>query len=681
MSTSESSSFDALRAERDLLRAVVDNVTAMLAYWDADCRCRFANAAYRAWFGVSPETLIGRHIRELLGPLYELNRPFIEAALRGEKQEFERFIPDPRGGPPRPSLAQYVPDICDGHVRGFFVLVSDISSLKKTEQELRESEARYSGIIAISPDAIISIDEAQRITMFNGGAETIFGYQREEVLGQPLGMLLPAGLRDRHRSHVEGFASGDVAARSMGARTAEIFGLRKNGEEFLAEAAISKIVAAGKPLLTVALRDISERRRAEREQQILVEAGAVLSSSLDYNQTLKTIAQLVVRNLADFCIVDIYEQPEHVRRVTVVHADPAKAAACEALAALPLERQHTLAGTALDSRQTRLMVDIGPEDWKAMAQNAEHLRLAYELDPRSVMVAPLEAPSGVLGALVFASATPRRYGARDLPLATELGRRAALAIENARLYEAAQRATKARNDVLGVVAHDVRNPLSSIELAATILHHQLSTHGFAEALPHVEALQRSGRRANRLIQDLLDATRIEAGALTVAKAPLNVSAMVTEAVDSQRLRADAADLRLDVELTRPLPVIRADRDRLLQVLENLIGNALKFTPAGGRVTVGAAPRMNNLLFWVADSGQGIAADDLPHVFDRFWQAKKAERHGAGLGLPICKGIVEAHGGRIWVESVLERGTTFYFTIPTGMASTQEAGTAASVPPA
>jgi signal transduction histidine kinase len=121
------------------------------------------------------------------------------------------------------------------------------------------------------------------------------------------------------------------------------------------------------------------------------------------------------------------------------------------------------------------------------------------------------------------------------------------------------------------------------------------------------------------------------------------------------------DLHLDV---RPdLPAAWADRDRLLQVFENLIGNAVKFTPAGGDVTVGAAPRGDEVLFWVCDSGSGIDAEDLPHVFDRFWQSSSARRHGAGLGLAIVKGLVEAHGGRVWADSAPGRGSTFFFTIP------------------
>jgi signal transduction histidine kinase len=170
---------------------------------------------------------------------------------------------------------------------------------------------------------------------------------------------------------------------------------------------------------------------------------------------------------------------------------------------------------------------------------------------------------------------------------------------------------------------------------------------------------------DRLIEDLLDVTRMEAGHLSVEPEPVATRQVVSDSVEAQEPLATAASLELRADLAGALPDVWVDRDRLLQVFENLIGNALKFTRAGGVVTVGAAPRHGGeVLFWVSDTGAGIAPDQLPHVFDRFWQSRKAGRRGAGLGLPIVKGIVEAHGGRIWAQSTPGEGSTFFFTMPT-----------------
>jgi signal transduction histidine kinase len=179
----------------------------------------------------------------------------------------------------------------------------------------------------------------------------------------------------------------------------------------------------------------------------------------------------------------------------------------------------------------------------------------------------------------------------------------------------------------------------------------------------MEAIQRAATRMNRLIQDLLDVALMESGQLSMERARVSVGELIVGAVEMQRPLAASSSLELRVDLDRDIPEIWGDRDRLLQVLENLLGNAIKFTSAGGCITTGAAARDHEVIFWVSDTGSGIASENLPYVFDPFWQATRAGRQGAGLGLPIVKGIVEAHGGRIWVESSEGRGTTISFTIP------------------
>jgi signal transduction histidine kinase len=180
---------------------------------------------------------------------------------------------------------------------------------------------------------------------------------------------------------------------------------------------------------------------------------------------------------------------------------------------------------------------------------------------------------------------------------------------------------------------------------------------------------------NRLIGDLLDVSLIEAGQLSIERARLSTGQLVADSLETQQPLASAAALEMGFDLARELPDVWGDQARLLQVLENLVGNAIKFTPPGGRITLGAGARAGEVLFWVADTGGGISPDELPHVFDRFWQARKDARKGAGLGLAITRGIVEAHGGRIWVESTLDRGSIFFFTIP--QAASLEASRSAS----
>src|SRR6185312_8016376 len=167
----------------------------------------------------------------------------------------------------------------------------------------------------------------------------------------------------------------------------------------------------------------------------------------------------------------------------------------------------------------------------------------------------------------------------------------------------------------------------------------------------------------RLIQDLLDVTKMEVSELPLARREVPAQSVLLEALESQTALIAEAGLELELEIEPDLPAISVDRDRLLQVVENVIGNSIKFTQTGGRITVGAARREHEVLFWVTDTGRGIPPEHMAHVFDRFWQAKKGEHGGVGLGLPIARGIIAAHGGRIWFESTMGRGTTCSFTIP------------------
>jgi CheY-like chemotaxis protein len=180
----------------------------------------------------------------------------------------------------------------------------------------------------------------------------------------------------------------------------------------------------------------------------------------------------------------------------------------------------------------------------------------------------------------------------------------------------------------------------------------------------VERIMRAAQRAEHLIRDLLDVSAMESGHFAIDKRLLDSTSTILAAVESQQALAASSSVIMASDLSPDLPLIEADEERLLEVLENLLGNAVKFTDAGGTVTLGAAPRGSELWIWVKDNGPGIPPEQLSHLFDRFWQGTKGDRRGAGLGLTICRGIVEAHGGRIWAESKVGAGTTVFFSLPT-----------------
>lgn len=547
----------------------------------------------------------------------------------------------------------------------------DITGRKQAEQALQLSEARAAGILAASADAIVSVDDNYRITMFNSGAEQIFGYTKEAVVGRTLDLLIPERLRARHRDHFRRFAESPATSRRMGERRLDIRGRRKNGDEFPADAAISKIEIGGARVLTVSLRDISEQVRVEQEQRFLADAGATLAASLDYDETLGRIAQLAVQDLADICIIDIVEETGEVRRLEVASLDPHMASACTRLKEVHLDRTRPhFSLAALVTKRSQLIAHMTEPLLASLAQSEEHLELLRTLSPGSVISVPLLRRDKLFGVLVLLSSrTSRSYDERDVQFAEELARRAAISIENARLYRSAQQAIRARDDVLAIVAHDLRNPLATVRLQGQVLSSYPDNPD--ETRLGGQRIERATKRMERLIEDLLDVSRLDRGRLEVEPRRLSASEILHDLAESQRPLADRSAIRLEVRDDARGVQVWADPSRIVQVLENLVGNALKFTPSGGRIEVSATAHGNVVEFSVADSGIGMTPEAARHVFDRFWQVR-ADRRGAGLGLAIAKGIVEAHQGEISVETEAGRGTRFRFTIPVARTAAKAA---------
>jgi CheY-like chemotaxis protein len=229
-----------------------------------------------------------------------------------------------------------------------------------------------------------------------------------------------------------------------------------------------------------------------------------------------------------------------------------------------------------------------------------------------------------------------------------------------RLKDTLEDAVRSRDAVLSVVAHDLRNPLNIIALAAGTVLANVQDSTLRRSM---ERIVRSAQRADRMISDLLTSSAIETGRFVIDTRPVETAELILSAIESQYTLAAAASVIVAPDLSPKLPPMEADEERMMDVLENLIGNAIKFTAPGGAITVGASHTDDQITVWVKDSGSGIAPEQLPYIFDRFWQAKEKERRGIGLGLSICKGTVEAHGGRIWAESTLGVGTTLIFTVP------------------
>jgi len=405
-------------------------------------------------------------------------------------------------------------------------------------------------------------------------------------------------------------------------------------------------------------RDDYARVSSREALRFLTRAGRVLSASLQPDQTLQRLMRLAIPRVACFAVIDLVREDGRLERLAHGHIDDARDRLLErATPFLPEEEGLDLFAQVLASRRSVLIEDT-TTGWQG--NPATHQRM-IDLGSRSAIIVPLAVRDRILGVLMLGSTrTDRRYDSQDLSLAEELARTAALALDNARLYQRAERAIAARDEVLAVVSHDLRNPVSRVRMVAELM---LERGGAPEAEQMFGIVMRAANEMNRLIGDLLDVSRIEAGRLSIELAPVDVRALLDRIEESHAGAAIEKTLQWNVERPSTPIELEVDEERMLQALGNLIANAIKFTPAGGELRVTADAVGDGVRIVVSDNGPGMTAEQLAHVFDRFWQARRGDRAGAGLGLAIARGIVEAHGGSLELQSEPGKGTRAILEVP------------------
>jgi PAS domain S-box-containing protein len=577
----------------------------------------------------------------------------------------------------------------------FTGFIRDITARKKAEEAMRESEDRYRGLVEATVEGIL-IHQGNVIIDANPSLARMFGYSLSEIIGQnAVEFLCAPEMREMLT---------DKLRREIGRRAPppyEIVGRRKDGSRIDVEITARTIPYGSGTVRVAAIRDITERKQLEQQQRELIreqearavaqhaekraaflaEASRVLSLSFDYHTTIAQLARLCVPDLADYCAVDVIEG-NGFARLGFAHSDPAREeefrSKLTSFRPEDVSPEHPVM-KALIRGESNIINPVTEEGLHAAVVNEEQYQIMRSLNPKSLITVPLIASGNIVGALTLVSSREERcYTLDDLKLAEELGRRAALAVENARLFDEAQLATRARDDMLAIVAHDLRNPLNTVFMSSQLLMELVSAAEHPSEHRQAEIIQRSAGRMNGLIQDLLEVKRIEGGNLVLETREIDPATIVSEAIEVLRPIAAASSLRLDCDIVPDMPRVRVDAPRIQQVLSNLIGNAIKFTPAGGQIVLSARRTNDEACFVVTDNGPGIAPDSLPHIFGRFWQGKRTDRRGIGLGLAIAKGIVEAHGGRIWVESQLGAGSSFYFTVPVAEHAGQVAKKASDI---
>jgi PAS domain S-box-containing protein len=612
------------------LRVLLNRIPAMIGHWDRDLRNRLANDAYLEFFGKSPEEMRGLHISRLLGPeLYEQNLPYIRRALAGETQLFDREIPLP-SGERRYTQASYVPDFADGQVRGFYVLVTDISRRRRAEQ-------RFRTLFESAPDAIVIIAADSTIRFANAQTRAIFGYPVDELVGQPVDLLIPERLRRRHGAHVAGFLA-DPHPRPMGVGL-ELRGRRRDGSEFPVEISLSPLQTDGGVLISVAIRDVSEREAAERTAQQLaaiVESsdGAIIAGSLEgtiltWNAAAERIYGYDAAEATGSCIT-------------------------------MLMRIEDRAGFDARFERVRRGESIAPYETVHVTKGAGAIDVELEIAPIRNRAHDVVGAS-IIARDITAAKREQREFERKLIESQKLEALGVLAGGIAHDF----------NNLLGVILGNTTLALASLP-AGSPLHRTLGQVD--------QAARRSAELANQMLA--------YSGKGTFVIQPMALSELV-QGIAELIHGTVSKKVALTTAFAPDTPTIEGDLTQLRQVVLNLITNASEaigddagtIAISTGSVDADASylagfDHMGDLspgryaFLEVTDNGHGMSAETRARIFEPFFTTKFT---GRGLGLAAVQGIVRSHGGAIKIYSTPGRGTAFKLLFG--------AATTAAVPPA
>ncbi len=550
--------------------------------------------------------------------------------------------------------------------------------------------ARLGRILDHSPSELYVFDAVSlRFLQVNRAARRNLGYSREE-----LSRLTPLDLNPEFTHLIE-----PLRASKRWPVVFETFHRRKDGSRYPIEVQLHLSRNETPPVFVAIVQDLTARKRAEDERAQLVwaevaraeaeaaerraaflaEATVRLTASLDFEATLSAVTDLAVGELADYSLVDLLEGDGSTRRVAAAHVDPAARGLIGELRGRPPGGEGWAPVlTVLRTGRSQVVAEVAADELEAWIPDAGQRELVRRLGIASYLCVPLVARGRTLGALSLVSVRPgRRYGPTEVALAEDLARRAALAADNARLYQQAQEAVRARGEFLARASHELRTPLTSALGTVRLLKRALSgeLHEPPEVL--LAIANRNLSALASLVDDLLDVSKLEAGRMTLALETVELAGVIGRSLEviGAQARDKGVSVRVEVPAALRLP---ADPLKLEQVLVNLLANAVKFTPPGGQVTISAGAEQagegRRVRICVQDTGEGIAAEHLEAIFEPFFQASRprpypadrraARTRGTGLGLAICRGIVELHRGRIWAESDGPgRGSTFTVLLP------------------
>ncbi len=546
-----------------------------------------------------------------------------------------------------------------------YFVTRDITEERQRAAEIENLQARLQGILDTASSAVISIDEDQNIILFNRLAEEVFGYEADEVVGQPLMILMPQRVQSGHQRNVKGFQREGTDWRPMAEFSEKLYGRRKNGEEFPIEVAISKLDVDGHPIFTAVLNDITNRREAERRAEQAREIGQQLSTLLNPDELLQqTVVQL--SDAFGYYHTHIYLLDHATARLVV------RAGLGEAGAQL-VAQEHSISYSSKQSIVAQAARSLKPVVVDDVTEYEDFLANPLLSDTRSEVAIPLSVGDRLIGVLDVQHTEVGYFNFEQVNTLYIVANQLAIAISNAELYqeqlETAERLREVdtlKSEFLASMSHELRTPLNSIIGYAEVILDGLDGPINEEMEEDVSAIHSSGRLLLNLINDILDLAKIEAGQMELEYEEIRLLEFLKEIIETSHIlvKNKSVELVLDVDPTLP-ECIYADPIRLQQIINNLLSNAAKFTDEGS-ITLRSNVDNGNVHIAVVDTGTGIPKEKLEVIFDRFRQADQTSTRragGTGLGLDITRRLVHMHGGQIQVDSEVGKGSVFSFVLP------------------
>lgn len=498
-----------------------------------------------------------------------------------------------------------------------------------TDQARSDQEERFRRLIEQNVDGVLVIGGDGLIRFANPSALALLSRDGRPLVGQDFGQPLIPG------------------------ESTEL-DIPRDGQVRVAELRTTEIQWEGEPVVLATLRDITEKKNAMESLRFLADAGSALAHSLDHPSILATVVKLLTSRLAQGCIIDLLDGSSSIRRAAAGLADDHEGHfASKLVGSTPFEpERNSPILWVLRSGRSRLFSDVGDTLLCSLARDLEQVAVLRQLDIRSVMIVPLVARDRTLGAITLLNASSSaRFSPDHVELAEELARRAALAIDNASLFEGASEAVRRRDEFLAVLAHELRNPLAPIIHSVALL--KLTLNAPPNVQRFLDVIDRQGRQLSRLLDDLLDVARVTRGAIRLDRVPLDLRTVVRQAAEACSPLIEACEHRLDLLMAaEPLGVL-GDPTRLEQVVVNLLNNAAHYTPRGGLIQVEAFLVGSEIELRVRDNGRGMTPSAIARAFDLFARGDAAptrNEQGLGVGLTLVRRLVEMHGGRVSASS-------------------------------